>query len=320
MLCLPRLSLHAAIVALMSVVLLPSGLSQSTSPPPGGNRELTPAQEKHVRKLLKRSTPRTGAARAIAARSSSARRPAAAREAADPAPSARAERPRTDRRDHRLMAHHYYPAPRPQFPGCGDEPAPNGPWAGPIPAPPIAGAMDRRALNALDMEERGYRLLTRSEAAIGEGLDLQRSGDYRRAMLSFRLAAELNQSDPASRIHLAQSLLALRQYPSAGAALRRALSLQPKLVFVSLDWSADFESAAAWDEVVETMERWYAGVAGDRLPADSAFLVGYVRFSQGDWAGAQEAFRLAAARGKWDDALRALLELSAPSDVDRATP
>lgn len=316
MLCLPRLPLRAAIVALMSVALLPKGLSQSTSPPPAGSNALTPAQEQHVRKLLKRSTPRSGAARATAARSSSARRPAAAREAAAPAPSARAERARTTSVNHGLRAHHYYPPFPPPLPGCDDELAPIGSWTGPIPAPPIAGAMDRRAFNALDMEERGYRLLTRSEAAIGEGLELQRSGDYRRAMLSFRLAAELNQSDPASRIHLAQSLMALGRYEAAGQAVRRALSLQPKLVYVPLDWAVDFESDEAFDVRVVAMERWFGDGSGDSLSPDGAFLVGYVRFLDGDLSGAQRAFRAAAMRGRVDDALRALLELSAAPDAD----
>ncbi len=101
---------------------------------------------------------------------------------------------------------------------------------------------EARYFNEQDMNRRKERLLSTHAEALAAGLERLRSGDHAQAVVALTLAAELDQGDPACRMHLAQARLALRQYDEAGRVLRRALQLQPKLVYADLHLERYFDT------------------------------------------------------------------------------
>lgn len=166
-----------------------------------------------------------------------------------------------------------------------------------------------RRFNRRDMKQRKTRILNNHERALRAGLEYLRNGEYARAVLALSMAADLNQGDPACRIHLAQARLAQGHYEEAGAALRRALQLQPKLRFLSLHLESYYPDEAEFDRHVDALSAW---VQEHRTSADVYFLLGYMEFQRDDFEAAYAAFRVAQ-RGMPRDALtRSYLELTKP--------
>lgn len=170
----------------------------------------------------------------------------------------------------------------------------------------------RQQFNADDMAQREQRVLRNQNRATEAGLRQLRAGDYRKAVVAFRLAENLDQGDPACRIHLGHALMALGRYERGGAAVRRALSLQPKLVMIPFDLASHDQSDAAFERHVARMNRT---LAAGRHGGDAYFLQGYVAFSRGEYDAAAAAFENAARRGRIDDALSSFLNLVADLDA-----
>lgn len=169
----------------------------------------------------------------------------------------------------------------------------------------------RRRLNLHDMTRRAERVLARQEQKVYEGLDLLKRDESARAVVALTLAAKLNQSDPTARIHLAQAKLVRGHYHDAGLAIRRALQLQPKLIYEDLNLDRYFARRGTLDRETEKLAKWVA----DREPnADVLFLLGFLQFQRGDFPAAYDAFRKSADSGRADDATRAFLDITKPAD------
>jgi tetratricopeptide (TPR) repeat protein len=166
-----------------------------------------------------------------------------------------------------------------------------------------------RRFNVQDMRQRRQRLLSNHEAALRSGLEYLRAGNYSQAVVAFTMAAELNHADPACRIHLAQARLALAQYEDAAAALRRALQLQPRLAFLTLDLGRYYPEPADLDRFVDALA---AFLRRNPASANVYFLLGYLEFQRGNFEAAQAAFQVAQ-RGLPNDSLtRNYLSITKP--------
>ncbi len=142
--------------------------------------------------------------------------------------------------------------------------------------------------NVNDMNRRKARVLSQQEKALRLGLERLRDGEYARAVIALSLAAELDQGDPACRIHLAQARLALGHYDEAGKVLRRALQLQPKLVYADLHLERYYPTEATLDALAERLSRQ---VRQGGATAETLFLHGYLEFQRGRFDTAHAAFR-----------------------------
>lgn len=189
---------------------------------------------------------------------------------------------------------------RPYGPHWVDSAWASGYWAGRL----DERRFQSRRFNLDDMAARRERLYGAHGAAMSSGLAMLRAGEYSRAVIALTMAAELDQGDPAARVHLAQARLALGQYSQAGRTLRRAYQLQPKLVYVDLRLD---DSLPSGDEFARHVDRLAA--ASDR-DADASFLLGAMEFQRGRYDAAWRAFRKVRPR---DDATRAFLEITRPA-------
>lgn len=174
----------------------------------------------------------------------------------------------------------------------------------------ISGFHDGRRFQR--WEERAERGSNSYLKAMKTGSLRFRAGDYPTAVRQFILAAELNQGDAASRLHVVHALTAVEQYAAAVPALRRALQLQPKIVYLPLDIRTEYG-------VVGDFEKHVSRLAAAAREADTDaglwLLLGYYHFYSGRGADAHQALRRAAELAPTDSATRRLLDvakLSAP--------
>jgi tetratricopeptide (TPR) repeat protein len=168
----------------------------------------------------------------------------------------------------------------------------------------------RRHWNRRDMARRKTRLLDKHAEALELGLGKLKQGDYARAVVGLTLAAKLNNGDPACRIHLAQARLALGQYDEAGTVLRRALQLQPNLVYVDLRLDQYYPQPGKLAECTDALAAW---VREHRASKDAYFLLGYAEFQRGNFERAYAAFHKVARVMPKDPLTRAYLEITRPS-------
>ncbi len=151
---------------------------------------------------------------------------------------------------------------------------------------------DRRQL--LDLyryraaRERRAGAQTRQEQALRSGLTELKRGDLVRAIAALSLAAELDQGDPASRLHLAQARLQRGHFEEAAAALRRALELQPKLVFLDLELDRYYARPGTLRAGTQRLAQW---LRSNRATADAYFLLGYLSYQLGEYEDAHSAFQ-----------------------------
>ncbi len=219
------------------------------------------------------------------------------------------------------------PYPRyPRFPGLSPYYQPFD-WYGPYGYPSYQTLMDiydaqrdaerrdaERRFNERDMAERKERVLRSHDEAVEIGLERLKSGEYQQAMIALTLAAELDQGDPGCRIHLAQARMALGHYEEAGQALRRALQLQPKLVYIPLNLDQYYDRADTFDEHVDALAK---AAQNSKQPADVSFLLGFMQFQRGKYELAYAAFQ-AAARGSPKDSLTTTyLKITRPPTTHR---
>lgn len=168
----------------------------------------------------------------------------------------------------------------------------------------------RLKYNSDDMRLRRDRLLSAHEKSVRAGVAQLRAGNARKALIALSMAAELNQGDPACRIHLMQAQVALGQNVDAAASLRRALELQPKLAYLDLDLGASFSSEEDWNKRVDDLA---ADVKAHGGKHDVRFLLGYLEFQRGDYDNAHREFVSAAALSPRDELTKKYLQLTRPS-------
>ncbi len=159
-------------------------------------------------------------------------------------------------------------------------------------------------------ERRKHQLLDAHGQAVEEGVEYLRAGQYREAVISLTRAAELNEGDPACRIHLAQARVALGHDTDAAKVLRRALDLQPKLVptVLSLEqyYPHEEDFAVQVDALAERVTR------NPAAPADECVLLGFMEFQRGWLDEAYAAFRRAARDRPKDRVIQSYLALTKP--------
>jgi tetratricopeptide (TPR) repeat protein len=121
-------------------------------------------------------------------------------------------------------------------------------------------------------------------SGMRSGLAAFRQGDYATAVKQFILAANLNQGDAASRLHAAHAMVALGHYDEAAPSVRRAIQLQPQLVYLSIDIRADYGVQQDFDVHYAKLK---AATEQQADHPDLWFLLGYYQFFSGR---AQEAY------------------------------
>lgn len=218
--------------------------------------------------------------------------------ATDRASSSARRPPRRPARRSVIGYYHGYPVSIPRDPDNGWRYAP---WLPPGYRDALedaywAGRYDERydrerRFNRRDMQRRQARVLASHDKALHLGLEHLKAGDYAQAVVTLEMAAQLNHGDPACRIHLAQARLAQRHYDEAAQALRRALQLQPKLVYVTLNLASYYPEPREFDEHVQ---RLATHLRDQRGGGDTWFLLGYMEFQRNNLPAAYDAFRQAA--------------------------
>ncbi len=167
----------------------------------------------------------------------------------------------------------------------------------------------QRFFNVNEMELRRERLLSANEKAQRSGLEQFRRGDYAASVVAFTLASELNHGDPASRVHLAQARLALGHYDAAARAIRRALELQPKLIFVPLRLERHYANSRDFTRHVQALEEY----VGAKPSGDLQFLLGFFQFQRGEFDDAHKAFRAALRYDPSDEHCKQFLDITMPA-------
>jgi tetratricopeptide (TPR) repeat protein len=169
---------------------------------------------------------------------------------------------------------------------------------------------NQRDRHRREMEVRKAHLLTKHEQAVAAGVQLLEQGEYERAVVALSLAAKLNQGDPACRIHLAQARLARGHYREAALALRRALQLQPQLVYADLDLDTYYQNKGELDRYADTLDQW---LQEHSAPPEVHFLLGYLKFQRGDFDGAHAVFERISHVLRDDDLTRSYLDITKPA-------
>lgn len=182
-----------------------------------------------------------------------------------------------------------------------------------------ARANPYRALyNVREAQQRKGKALDKHDEALLAGLRRLREGDYGRAIVALTLAAKLDHGDPSCRLHLAQARLAQGHYTDAGKLLRRALELQPKLVYVDMhldDYYPKAGTLRALDaELSAHLHRVAEKGADPVMLADAWFLQGFTKFQLGEFDAAYAAFRRVAESRPRDDLTRDFLDLCKPPE------
>ena len=167
----------------------------------------------------------------------------------------------------------------------------------------------RRRFNQEDMTRRAHKNLTNHERALQAGVRLLEHGQYAEAIVALTLAGKLDNGDPACRIHLAQARMAQGHYAEAGQAIRRALQLQPKLVYLTLNLDSHYPKESTFDEHIDAL----AEASSKSRSADVYFLLGFMEFQRGDFDASHAAFDMANRLRPSDKTASSFLEIVRPS-------
>jgi tetratricopeptide (TPR) repeat protein len=167
-----------------------------------------------------------------------------------------------------------------------------------------------RLRNELEFTQREDRLLRKHGTTIRQGVALLQAGDYVAAAKMLAFAAELNHGDPACRVHLAQARLALGHYVEAAAVLRRALELQPKLLYAPINLRDYYPQPEALDDHVEAM---IEHVRENCTSGEEDFLLGFFEWQRGESDRAHYAFASAARKLRSDELSVRCLDLTKPA-------
>ena len=153
--------------------------------------------------------------------------------------------------------------------------------------------------------------------AMQQGNAAFRSGDYGSAARQFILAAKLNQGDPASRLHTVHALVALGHYADAVPALRRAVQLQPRLLFLPLDIRGEYGQP---EDFAVHLGR--LADAAETHPDDAGLwlLLGYYQFFSDAGPAAARSLSKAAELAPDDSVARRLYQAARLSAPARQTP
>jgi len=160
--------------------------------------------------------------------------------------------------------------------------------------------------------ERQETVLLHFSAHLDRALKLLEKGNYHQATDTFKLAAETNQGDPASRLYAAHGLFAIGRYSEAVTYLRRAFQLQPKIAYLNYDIRDDYSKRSDFDKHLADLEK-----AVDLAPGniDRLILLGYVRYYTNQRDRAYQPLAQANKINPKDELTKRLLINCQPPDV-----
>ena len=172
------------------------------------------------------------------------------------------------------------------------------------------GVADGRNFERFEIQaERG---LATYQQAMATGHAAFAAAEYGLAVRQFLLAAAANQGDPTSRLCAAHAHVALGDYEPAARLLRRAIELQPKLIYLPMDIRNAYGDRADFPRHLENLRD---AVNFDTDNGDLWFVLGYCYFFSNNMTRAGEALENAA-RLRPDDKIVArladLAQTSAP--------
>ena len=147
---------------------------------------------------------------------------------------------------------------------------------------------------------------------MDRGVELFRRGRYRQAADAFLLAGESNQGDAVCRIYAGHALFALGRYRQAVQHIRRAMELQPRIVYLSYDMRGDYDDVSRFDAQLAALKR-----ALDMSPAnnDRLFLLGYVLYYGNKRTASYPIFEQAHKLERDDPLITKLMQNAQPPDV-----
>ncbi|UCG16900.1 MAG: hypothetical protein JSV19_02465 [Phycisphaerales bacterium] len=156
--------------------------------------------------------------------------------------------------------------------------------------------------------------------AMETGVEMFIKGDYATAVRQFMLAAKLNQGDAASRLHAAHAMVAQGRYAEAALSVRRALQLQPKLVYLPLDIRREYGRKQDFEKHYQQLKD-----AATQAPDDAElyFLLGYYQFFAGRAAEAYRSLQKSDALDPGNRTTKRLLDaakLSTPAEPKSKQP
>lgn len=162
-------------------------------------------------------------------------------------------------------------------------------------------------------DERTESVLAHANARLDKGVRLFKQGQYRAAADAFRLAAELDQGDAASRLCAGHSLFALGRYREAIQYIRRAFELQPHILYLTFDLRAEYGRGQDFQGHYENLVKAHA-LASTNL--DRLLMLGYIRYYTGQRRDAYRVLDRAYELNPRDDLVRRLRDNARPSDVE----
>ena len=173
----------------------------------------------------------------------------------------------------------------------------------------VHGAIEDAYIAGREYERHDARRRFNHERALQAGVRLLEHGQYAEAIVALTLAGKLDNGDPACRIHLAQARMAQGHYAEAGQAIRRALQLQPKLVYLTLNLDSHYPKESTFDEHIDAL----AEASSKSRSADVYFLLGFMEFQRGDFDASHAAFDMANRIRPGDKTASSFLEIVRPS-------
>lgn len=156
---------------------------------------------------------------------------------------------------------------------------------------------------------RQEQLLRTRDDALKAGLEAFSHGQYDQAADYFILGTELDHADPATRIHAGQALFALEQFQEAVPLIRRALELQPRLLYLKFDLRRDYGQPADFEEQIGALRQF---LAANPNWQDGYVLLGYQLLYSGQRAEAHSVLARAASLNPTDKLAANLYKASTP--------
>jgi tetratricopeptide (TPR) repeat protein len=160
--------------------------------------------------------------------------------------------------------------------------------------------------------ERTNSLIHSGLTSRDRGLTAFREGRYREAVDAFRLACETNQGDPAAQLYAGHALFAIGRYRDGVRHLRRALELQPKIVFLTYDMRDDYRDRVEFDRQFAALE---SALRISPRDEDRLFMLGYVLYYGGQRDRAYAAFARLLRVNPRDSLAMKLYDACQPPDV-----
>lgn len=163
--------------------------------------------------------------------------------------------------------------------------------------------------------ERQEAVLSHAAGHLSNGLRQFGMGKYQQAADAFILAAESDHGDPTSRIYAGHALFAMGRYHDAVAYMRRAIELQPKIIYLSYDMRDDY---GALEDFEQQLAELVGAVELAPREKDRLVMLGYVQYYTGQRREAFNTLLRAARLDPTDRLIERFMNNCQPPDVEAA--